>query len=259
MNPYTDIIRGPRYEPLSAAEEKLLAEKIRTNDHERESRNRLVCGNLRFAVKVAIQYQGAGLSLEDLIQEANRGLIDAAGRFDGNKNFKFISYAIWWIRRYILVAINTSGRITALPHTGSIGTRIKYAVDSLEQKLGREPTRAEIAEALGISEQWVNTIMNTNQNISLNECGDNSETEMLDSLTYEDQEISIDEDLLSAEIDKLNQRERDVIRTYFMSGYNCNLDDIAASKGLSRERVRQIKADGIKKLKKNLKPSEVYV
>src|SRR4030043_111737 len=151
---YSTVIKSKRYAPLTADEEKELARQIKANNHAREARNRLVCGSLRFVVSVAAKYQGNGLPMEDLIQEGNSGLIKAADRFDAAKNFKFDSYAVWWIRRYILFALNEYGRAVKVPqHSGALIIKVKKATEELEQRYQREPTDDEIAKEIEVEER----------------------------------------------------------------------------------------------------------
>jgi RNA polymerase primary sigma factor len=258
QNYYSTILKSPRYTPITADKEKVLGRQIRSNDHQRTARNRLVCGSLRFVVAMSKRYLGKGLSFEDLVQEGNLGLIEAANRFNPERGFKFDSYAVWWIRRYILFALARVGRIVRVPNTSAgISVEMRKKIRELQQTLQREPTEEEIATGIGIDEKWVHIIENTNNSVSLNvSIGD--DTEHIDYLKYPEEQDNIDKEHVNSLLDRLPKREREYIKTYYMSGCTIQLEDIGNSEGLSRERVRQIIEHGLEKLRRMVVKSEVY-
>ncbi len=245
---------------ITAQEEVELARRIRQGDT--EALEALCKANLRFVVSVAKQYQGQGLTLPDLISEGNLGLIKAAGRFDETRGFKFISYAVWWIRQQILQSLAEQARIVRLPlnKIGSIN-KINKAFARLEQEHERAPTAIELAESLEMTLDEVKTSMsNTGRHLSmdapLRDDGDSGT--MHDLMRNEDQpdpmEALLGESLRS-EIERslgmLTGRESDVIRLYFGLAGNQphTLEEIGRKFDLTRERVRQIKEKGIRRLK----------
>jgi RNA polymerase primary sigma factor len=244
---------------LTADEEVALAKRIRTGDH--ESLEKLTKANLRFVVSVAKQYQNQGLSLADLINEGNIGLIKAAKRFDETRGFKFISYAVWWIRQAILQALAEQSRIVRLP-LNRVGTlhKIGKVSSSLEQEFGREPSPEEIATHLDLSEIEVSdTLKISNSHLSLDAPFSTSEDNSLIDVLEDEYQPSPDEALLGeslrVEIEKaletLTPREAEVINLYF--GLNqekaLTLEEIGARFNLTRERVRQIKEKAIRRLR----------
>jgi RNA polymerase primary sigma factor len=253
---------------LTAEEEVELARRIKKDDM--EALNRLIKANLRFVVSVSKQYQNQGLSLPDLINEGNLGLIKAAQRFDETRGFKFISYAVWWIRQSILQALAEQARIVRLPlnKIGSIN-KINKTFTSLEQEFEREPTAEEIANALEMSPEEVKKALESSgRHVSMDApIGNDEEGNMYDVLQNRNipgpDRVLID-DSLRKEIERalttLSQREADILRYYF--GLNGapphTLEEIGEKFGLTRERVRQIKEKAIRRLKhtsrsKNLK------
>jgi RNA polymerase primary sigma factor len=226
--------------------------------------------NLRFVVSVAKQYQNQGLYLPDLINEGNLGLIKAAQRFDETKGFKFISYAVWWIRQSILQAIAEHARIVRLP-LNKIGTinRINKTYSAFEQQYQREPNPDEIAEILGVSlTEVTESIKNAGKHVSMDApIAPEEDTTMLDLIQNEsvqDPESELLVESLKFEIERsistLIQREAEILRNYFgLNGLKPHtLDEIAVKFDLTRERVRQIKDKAIRRLKnsyrsKNLK------
>lgn len=247
-----------KYELLSVEEEVELARRIKKGDQ--EAIEKLIRANLRFVVSVAKQYQNQGLSLSDLINEGNLGLIKAAEKFDETRGFKFISYAVWWIRQAIMQAINEQARVIRLPlNQVSSLTRYKKIISEFEQKHHRQPSEDELATLLEIDEEKVKkTIKYTSKQVSFDApLGDSEESSLLDVIPNEDAlhvEKKIELESLRIEIERalmsLTQRERDIIRHFY--GINCtpmSLDEIGEKYGLTRERVRQIKEKAIKKLR----------
>ena len=245
-------------ELISVEEEVELAQRIKKGD--RAALEKLTKANLRFVVSVAKQYQNQGLSLPDLINEGNLGLIKAAEKFDETRGFKFISYAVWWIRQSILQALAEQSRIVRLPlnQVGSLN-KINKAFARFEQENERTPSPEELAEVLDLPKEKVaDTLKVSGRHVSVDapfvEGEDNS---LLDVLTNLDSPIAdkmlIDESL-SKEIDRalttLPERERDIIRYFF--GIGCQemtLEEIGEKFGLTRERVRQIKEKAIRRLR----------
>ena len=243
---------------ITAEEEVDLARRIHNGDL--DARNRLINANLKFVISVSKQYQNQGLGLSDLINEGNLGLIEAAQRFDETRGFKFISYAVWWIRQSIILALNNQARIVHLPlNLISHITKIKKKLVELGQKYEREPTTLEISQALEIALTDVTVaIRNTGWNISLDAPLVKGEEEnMYDVLSSEDAS-SPDKELLKDSLRKdieralntLTRREADIIRLFF--GLNCKhaytLEEIGEGFNLTRERVRQIKEKAIRRL-----------
>ncbi|HRG68019.1 MAG: sigma-70 family RNA polymerase sigma factor [Saprospiraceae bacterium] len=245
---------------LTPEEEVDLAKKIKQGDQ--LSLERLTKANLRFVVSVAKQYQNQGLSLSDLINEGNLGLIKAAQRFDETRGFKFISYAVWWIRQSILQALAEQSRIVRLPlnKVGSLN-KINRAFSELEQEFEREPSAEELATLLEIPTEEVETTMGVAaRHVSMDapfvEGEDNSLLDVLenDSTPATDAKLEF-KDSLRQEIERalgtLTDRQADVIKLYFGIGVEHpeSLEDIGDKFGLTRERVRQIKDKAINKLR----------
>ncbi|HRY32993.1 MAG TPA: sigma-70 family RNA polymerase sigma factor [Bacteroidales bacterium] len=248
-----------KVELISAEEEVMLAQRIKSGD--RLALEKLTKANLRFVVSVSKQYQNQGLSLPDLINEGNLGLIKAAQRFDETRGFKFISYAVWWIRQSILQALAEQSRIVRLPlnKIGSIN-KINKAYAKLEQAYEREPNAEEIANMLEISEQEVKeSLRNSGRHVSMDApLIQDEDNTMYDVLRNEDgptPESDLLYDSLRKEIDRaittLPPREADVIRLYFgLNGsHPMTLEEIGEKFDLTRERVRQIKEKAIRRLK----------
>lgn len=244
---------------ITADEEVTLAQRIKMGDW--SALERLTKANLRFVVSVAKQYQNQGLSLQDLINEGNVGLIKAAQRFDETRGFKFISYAVWWIRQSIMQALAEQSRIVRLPlnRIGALN-RINKAYAQLEQEFEREPNSSEIARLLEVDEEDVKSSLKTSgRHISMDapllSDDDNNLYDVLKSEESPDPEKELLNDSLKIEIERaistLTSREADVLRLYF--GLNnslpLSLDEIAVKYDLTRERVRQIKEKAIKRLK----------
>jgi len=252
-----------REELITIENEVELAQRIRKGD--RAALNKLVRANLRFVVSVAKQYQNQGLSLPDLIDEGNLGLIKAAEKFDETRGFKFISYAVWWIRQSILQALAEQSRIVRLPlnQVGSLN-KINKAFSKFEQENERLPSVEELAEALDVPlDKISDTIKVSGRHISVDapfvEGEDNS---LLDVLMNDDSPVAdqklMNESLLK-EIDRaldsmLAERERDIVRMFFGIGsQEMTLEEIGDKLGLTRERVRQIKEKAIRRLRNNSK------
>lgn len=250
-----------REEMVTAEEEVVLAQRIKGGDE--EALEKLVRANLRFVVSVAKQYQNQGISLPDLINEGNVGLIKAAQRFDETKGFKFISYAVWWIRQSILQAVAEQSRLVRLPmnQVGSL-SKIKKTSSRLEQLYHRQPTTKEIADELDLPEYKVLAAfrMNTKE-ISMDApMGDDDDMSFIDTLIPEDDssaDATIVRKLDNAEIHRsmsiLTDKEREIINLYFGLdvSHSYTLEEIAYRLDLTRERVRQIKDKALKKLKQN--------
>lgn len=246
---------------ITAEEEVELARRIREGDQ--VALDKLTKANLRFVVSVSKQYQNQGLGLPDLINEGNLGLIKAATRFDETRGFKFISYAVWWIRQSILQALAEQARIVRLPlnKIGSIN-KINQAYRFLEQELERPPSYREIAELLEISKKEVEqALKNAQRHVSMDAPlpGDDEDRNMYDTLTPEENdspEFELLEESLRKEIERclniLNPREADIIRHYYgLSGLHAlTLEEIGEKFDLTRERVRQIKEKGLRRLKR---------
>ena len=245
---------------LTPEEEVDLAKRIKQGDQ--IALEKLTKANLRFVVSVAKQYQNQGLSLSDLINEGNLGLIKAAQRFDETRGFKFISYAVWWIRQSILQALAEQSRIVRLPlnKVGSLN-KINKAFSELEQAYEREPSPEELAEILEISTDEVETTLGVAaRHVSMDapfvEGEDNSLLDVLENTTMPGTDSHLEyADSLRREIERslgtLTDRQADVIKLYFGIGveHTLSLEDIGDKFGLTRERVRQIKDKAINKLR----------
>ncbi|RLD45207.1 MAG: RNA polymerase subunit sigma [Bacteroidetes bacterium] len=248
-----------RVDLITAEEEVVLAQKIKQGDQ--NALEKLAKANLRFVVSVSKQYQNQGLSLPDLINEGNLGLIKAAQRFDETRGFKFISYAVWWIRQSILQALAEQSRIVRLPlnKIGSIN-KINKTFAALEQELGRAPNHEEIAEKLDISVREVKESMkNAGRHVSMDApLIQDEDTNMYDVIRENDTptpETGLLYDSLRKEISRaistLTPRESDVVSLYFgLDGaHPMTLEEIGEKFDLTRERVRQIKEKAIRRLK----------
>jgi RNA polymerase primary sigma factor len=243
---------------ITAEEEVILAQKIRAGDQ--AALERLTKTNLRFVVSVAKQYQNQGLTLGDLIIEGNLGLIKAAKRFDETKGFKFISYAVWWIRQSILQAIAEQSRIVRLPlnQVGSL-SKISKAFSKLEQEYEREPSPEELADTLETTvEKISDTLSNSGRHVSMDApFVQGEENTLLDVLENRDPNTdnSLIDESLSEEIKRslatLTDREREIIVLFFGLGSNqpLSLEEIGEQFSLTRERVRQIKDKALQRLR----------
>ena len=244
---------------LTPDEEVILAQKIREGDQ--LSLERLTKANLRFVVSVAKQYQNQGLSLGDLINEGNLGLIKAAQRFDETRGFKFMSYAVWWIRQSILQALAEQSRIVRLPlnRVGSLN-KISKTFSELEQKFEREPSPEELAEVLEISTgEVVDTLKISGRHVSMDapfvQGEENSLLDVLENDSEDKPDSGLINDSLRREVQRalstLTQREADVVTLYFgLNGEHAmTLEEIGEKFNLTRERVRQIKEKAIRRLR----------
>ena len=249
-----------REELITVEQEVELAARIRQGD--RRALETLTKANLRFVVSVAKQYQNQGLSLPDLINEGNLGLIKAAEKFDETRGFKFISYAVWWIRKSILQALAEQARIVRLPlnQVGSLN-KITKALAKFEQENERRPSSEELASIIGLPVDKIgDTLKVQGRHISVDapfvEGEDNS---LLDVLVNDDSPMAdrtLVNESLSKEIDRaldtLTPREKDIIRMFFGIGtHEMTLEEIGQTFGLTRERVRQIKEKAIRRLRQN--------
>ena len=243
---------------ITVEEEVELAQRIRKGDQ--RALEKLTRANLRFVVSVAKQYQNQGLSLPDLINEGNLGLIKAAEKFDETRGFKFISYAVWWIRQSILQALAEQSRIVRLPlnQVGSLN-KINKAFSRFEQENERRPSPEELADTLDLpAEKVADTLRVSGRHISVDapfvEGEDNS---LLDVLVNDDSPVAdrtLINESLSTEVERalstLTERERDIIKLFFgINTQEMTLEEIGEKLGLTRERVRQIKEKAIRRLR----------
>ena len=245
-------------ELITVEEEVELAQRIKKGD--RAALEKLTRANLRFVVSVAKQYQNQGLSLPDLINEGNLGLIKAAEKFDETRGFKFISYAVWWIRQSILQALAEQSRIVRLPlnQVGSLN-KINQAFSKFEQEKERQPTPEELAEALDLPKEKVaDTLRVSGRHVSVDApFVDGEDNSLLDVLVNNDSptaDNTLINESLSREVDRalatLTERERDIIKLFFgIATQEMTLEEIGEKFGLTRERVRQIKEKAIRRLR----------
>jgi len=242
---------------ITSDEEVQLSNKIKKGDI--KALEKLVNSNLRFVISVAKQYQNQGLSLSDLISEGNIGLIKAANRFDSTKGFKFISYAVWWIRQTILQALAENARIVRLPvnKVGAVN-KINRLFVQLTQVYEREPTPDELAKELSVDAEYVKELLSFSERTSYLDSpvsnSDDSHT-LLDVISGSIEDKSAIDDSVSTQIKSLLKtlpdREIQIIKMYFGIDfpYKYTLDEIAKQMGLTRERIRQIKTKAMRKLK----------
>ncbi|HEX9509549.1 MAG TPA: RNA polymerase sigma factor RpoD/SigA [Puia sp.] len=251
-----------KVELISPEEEVKLAIRIKQGDQ--KALDKLTKANLRFVVSVAKQYQNQGLSLPDLINEGNLGLIKAAQRFDETRGFKFISYAVWWIRQSILQALAEQSRIVRLPlNKVGLTNRIQKAYSHLEQEFEREPSAEELAELLELDIEEVSSTLgisarHISMDTPLSEGEDNTLLDVMENPNAERAETNIEhKESLKQEIDRslrtLTERQKEVICFFFGIGVDhpMSLEDIGDKFNLTRERVRQIKDKAITKLRGN--------
>src|SRR5258705_6438812 len=249
-----------KVELLRPEEEVNLA--VRIKRHDQKALDRLVKANLRFVVSVAKQYQNQGLSLPDLINEGNLGLIKAAQRFDETRGFKFISYAVWWIRQSILQALAEQSRIVRLPlNKVGLTNRLQKAYSLLEQQFEREPSAEELAELLEMDLEEVSATLgisarHVSMDTPLSEGEDNTLLDVLENPNADRTDGELDhKESLKTEIDRslktLTERQKEVICFFFGIGvdHRMSLEDIGERFNLTRERVRQIKVKAITKLR----------
>ncbi len=248
-----------REELLTAEEEVELAQRIKAGDQ--AALNKLVRANLRFVVSVAKQYQNQGLSLQDLIDEGNVGLVKAAQRFDETRGFKFISYAVWWIRQSILQAVAEQARIIRLPmnQVGAMA-KVKKAIALLEQQLQRRPTVKEIADAIDYPEEKVEQLLNLGaRHVSTDAPLDDEEDANFLDIYVQDDQTQTDEVVeqesnskaITRSLGKLSEKERTILCLYYGMGVQreYTLEEIAMKLGISREHTRQVRDRALKRLR----------
>ena len=247
-----------REERVSPEEEVELAQRIRKGDH--DALEKLVCANLRFVVTVAKQYQNQGLSLADLINEGNIGLIKAAAKFDETRGFKFISYAVWWIRQSILQALAEQSYLVHKPmNQVGLVNKISKAIALFEQGNERRPSAHELEEMLDVPAEKIDeALLTSGHSVSMDApFVDGEDNSLLDVIPNDDSPMAdngLMAESLSKDLDRalatLTDRERDIVRMFF--GIGCRemtLEEIADKFGLTRERVRQIKERAIRRLR----------
>jgi len=250
-------------EMITAEQEGVLSRRIKEGDL--DALEELVSSNLRFVVSVAKQYQNQGLPLSDLINEGNLGLIRAAKKFDETKGFKFISYAVWWIRQAMMQAIIEQSRIIRVP-INKVGTfsKINRAFQSFEQEYQREPSIDELAEMVGMSKEDINDYFRSNAPMLSTDAKVNGEGTFVEILSNRD-EMSPEDSMIKKSVEgevnnmlcHLNERESEIISSYFgLNGKDpMTLEEIGQRFGLTRERVRQIKERCMQKLKQTTNPN----
>ncbi len=266
---YLEEIGG--FSPLPPKDEIELTQRIRKG--ESSALDKLVKANLRFVISVAKEYQGQGLPLQDLISEGNLGLIKAAQRFDETRGFKFISYAVWWIRQSILQALAEQSRVVRLPlnRVGAIN-KVGRVLEKLEKRYGREPSMQEVADTMEMSDYEVADVLKTSaRHLSLDEPFKEEEgnnlLDVLESDRYAPPDDSLMQESLKEEIDKvlvtLKPREAEIIRLYFgLEGDRpLTLEEIGEHFKLTRERVRQIKEKALRRMRhrSRLEPLRKYL
>lgn len=257
----TEIAREPM---LTPEEEATLAVKIHKGGKDGErARDRLVRANLRFVVSVAKQYQHQGITLTDLINEGNMGLVKAAEKFDETRGFKFISYAVWWIRQSIMEALAVKSRIIRVPlNQMGVALKINRAIDEFVQKNGRIPSVHELSQATGIEEEQIEAAKDANSRATSIDAPlgqDDSDNTIGDMLSSDDNAFRSDniidreslnifiEDLLK---EVLNEREQKIVKESFgIGGPEMSLEEIANEMGMTRERIRQVREKSIRKIK----------
>jgi RNA polymerase primary sigma factor len=256
----TEIAREPM---LSPDEEAQLAQQIHRGGKEGErARDRLVNGNLRFVVSVAKQYQHQGISLTDLINEGNMGLVKAAEKFDETRGFKFISYAVWWIRQSIMEALAVKSRLVRMPlnQVGIYG-RVSRVIEQFLQVHGRQPSIHEIAAETGLEEDQINTAMSASTRATSIDAPMNNDDEgsMVDTLSSDDSYLKSDSQLDRESMNQfindllkevLNPREQKIVRESFGIGeVEKSLEEIADNMGMTRERIRQVREKALRKIR----------
>jgi RNA polymerase primary sigma factor len=250
-----------RYPLLDLDAEVALAARAREGDS--TALNELVCANLRFVVTVAKKYRDQGLSLADLINEGNVGLIRAAEKFDGEKGVRFITYAVWWIRQAMIAALSSQAHAVRVPAYRAGALRhLRRSAGALRQELGREPTRRELAEGAGVSEGEIDSSMPiANAYVSLDApLGTDDESSLIDRLagdpgdaTDEELEASARAEWIRSALGELRERDAMILRKHF--GFDgeepMTLEDIGAEMGITRERVRQIRDRALSRLRRS--------
>jgi RNA polymerase primary sigma factor len=258
-----------KFKTLSREEERELA--IRAKNGDVEAMNRLIQANLKFVVKIAARYQNRGLSLSELISEGNIGLIKAIEKFDPDKDVKLISYAIWWIKQRITLAVSEKSSLIRVPMgKTSAAHRVKATQDRYFTETGEMASTDELSEKLNIAEKTIDQLQNQlpetssfddiittldSQDFTTKDLIEDKETVDPQKLYYKERM----QERIQKAINKLDQREADVIRSYFglnESHESRNFAQIAESMGLSRERVRQIQKEALKKIMREIKPEE---
>ncbi len=249
-----------REELISPEEEVELAQRIRKGD--KQALDKLTKANLRFVVSVAKQYQNQGLSLPDLINEGNVGLIKAAQKFDETKGFKFISYAVWWIRQSIIQAIAEQSRLVRIPsnQAGAV-VRINRELSKFEQENERHPSLDEMAKRIDLPEKKIEEAMKANtRHISVDAPFNSEDANTLIDILPNDDALMADSELIyeslkeeiALTLEILNDREKEIIKSFYGIGQTeMTLEEIGTKMSLSRERVRQIREKAIRKLRKN--------
>jgi RNA polymerase primary sigma factor len=249
-----------RYPLLEREAEVALAARARSGDG--TALNELVCANLRFVVTVAKKYRDQGLSLSDLINEGNIGLLRAAEKFDGEKGVRFITYAVWWIRQAMIAALSSQAHAVRVPaHRAGALRRLRRSAGTLRQELGREPTRRELADGAGVSEEEIDSSMSiANPYVSLDApIGDSDDSSLVDRLaadggdaTDEELEASARAEWIRSALGSLRERDAHILRKHF--GFDgaepMTLEDIGAEMGITRERVRQIRDRALSRLRR---------
>ncbi len=254
-------LKSISHEPLIGVEEEVaLAERIHKGDE--KALDRLVRANLRFVVSIAKQYNNTGMELMDLINEGNMGLIEAARRFDETRGFKFISYAVWWIRQQILLAISEQGNIIRKPlnHATNL-SRINRINAKFEQENGRRASTSELADMLNIGEDKITSaLVGSGRTMSMDAPFNDDEDNTLLDVISEDDDVSVEKNLMSESLStdlnnvlgSLSSRDKSVICMFYGIGERqYTLDEIGDHLNLSRERVRQIKDRSIRSLRSN--------
>ncbi|MFP4522185.1 MAG: RNA polymerase sigma factor RpoD/SigA [Fibrobacterota bacterium] len=243
--------------PLSREEEQEIFRRINSGDE--KAKETIINANLRFVVSVALKYQNQGMPLSDLINEGNMGLIRAVESFDTERNIKFISYAVWWIRQSIINSLAEQSRITRIPiNKANILSRLRPSIDRFEQKNSRSPSEEELAEDLGVSVDEMKDVLYINKDsMSLDErFGDDNDSSLMDLLGADDSEIEEIEEtdsqrkMLDSVLEVLENREAEILKLYYGIGYETdfNLEQIGRKFSISKERIRQIKENAFKKL-----------
>ncbi|MCB5224546.1 MAG: RNA polymerase sigma factor RpoD/SigA [Candidatus Cloacimonadaceae bacterium] len=258
-----------KFNPLSREEERELG--LRARDGDQDAINRLVQANLKFVVKIAARYQNRGLSLSELISEGNIGLLKAIEKFDPEKNIKLISYAIWWIKQRIMLAVSEKSSLIRVPlGKSSSAHRVKATQDRIYTETGERASAEELSEKMNISEKSIEQLQDQmvettsfDEIMSGSDFQEFSTRDMIRDEEETDPQVRYHreriEGKLSRAIDRLDQREADIIRTYYGLNENQetqNFAQIAEKMGLSRERVRQIQKEALKKILADLNPDE---